>query len=215
MSEQKRELIEGLKEKLVTTSDISFLDKFSEEDLSSIDKLLTDYIHQTNEAQRPVYEVMAKATAFVPNMIISKLAQDYLSPYIISQVTPFLDAKASAKIGKSLKPEFLGKVTIYVEPSLTADIANNMGMPHIYNVFREMSRMEYFLRLGEISDLIKDHLLKSVLTRMKDVAAIARIVEHMKNDAKVKVIVDQLDSSGKAQVRTYLESVENHNATRF
>ncbi|HNJ66846.1 MAG TPA: hypothetical protein PKW28_13185, partial [Turneriella sp.] len=82
----KESLIEELKETLVTNTDLAFLAALDEATLTKVHKEIHDYIHRTEEQQKPVFKVMAVATQFIPNFIIAKLAHDYLTPYIIAQV---------------------------------------------------------------------------------------------------------------------------------
>jgi len=72
----KQSLIEELKETLVTNSDLSFLAGLDEQVLEKIHKEIHDYIHRTEELQKPVFKVMAVSTQFIPNFIIAKLAHD-------------------------------------------------------------------------------------------------------------------------------------------
>ena len=113
-----------------------------------------DYIQRTEDLQKPVFKVMAVATQFIPNFIIAKLAHDYLTPYIIAQVVIYMDPKAAAKIGKSLRIDYMGQVALYASPEITARIGNLMEPPIVAQVVKDLSLKNFNAKLGELADLI-------------------------------------------------------------
>ena len=172
-------------------------------------------MQRAGDEQKPVYKVMASACKFVPNFIIAKLAQDYLSPYIIGQVTPYLDPKAAAAIGKAIRSDYLGKTTMYVAPEITAQIATNMGMPHIYNVFEEMDKMGYYHRLGEITDFLAEKEILAILKKNPGTNLLYKTVQYMKNEKIIRVIAKNVSAEDKRIIHDKLEEAGSENRRYF
>ncbi|MCS6984483.1 MAG: hypothetical protein NZM25_05065 [Leptospiraceae bacterium] len=200
---------ELLKELLVSQSDLSY---FREIPLALQEKIYEEikaYVHRTEELQKPVYRVMAAATKFIPNFIIARLALDFLTPYIIAQVTLHLEPRESANIGKSFPPDYLGKVALYVEPALSAQIADLMGLNHVQKIFEEMVKFRFFRKLGEISDHIADRLLIDLVLRMPDNEALAHISVHMQNRDKIRRTAKVLPPGKKGEIGYHLQKLTN------
>ena len=65
--------IDSIRELLITQSDLTFLEKLDQSTLDSIRDEIAAYIKRTEEAQRPLFKVMAVATKLIPNFIIAKM----------------------------------------------------------------------------------------------------------------------------------------------
>lgn len=199
--------IELIKEILVTERDLTYLADVPVEIQKKIYEEIRDYVHRTEELQKPVYRVMAAATKFIPNFIIARLALDFLTPYIIAQVTLYLEPKDSAHIGKSFPPDYLGKVALYVEPQLSAKIADLMGLSHVQKIFEEMVKFRFFRKLGEISDYISDRLLIDLVNRMPDNEALAHIAINMQNRDKIRRAVQVMAPAKKGEIGYHLQKL--------
>ena len=195
--------VEMIKEILVSENDLSFLHQAPKEVVQKLHAELQAYIQRTEEAQKPVYRVMAAATKFIPNFFIAKLAQDFLTPYIIAQVTLYLDAKDSANIGKSFPPEYLGKVALYVEPRLTSQIADHMGIGHVQKVVDEMIRLRFYRKLAEVSDYMNERMLIDLVSKINSSNDIAQIAEHMQDEHRLRRVAQTLSPVKKAQIVQY------------
>ncbi|MFZ5630498.1 MAG: hypothetical protein ACOY5B_15305 [Spirochaetota bacterium] len=211
----KESLIEELKETLVTNTDLGFLASLDEATLEKIHKEIHDYIHRTEEQQKPVFKVMAVATQFIPNFIIAKLAHDYLTPYIIAQVVIYMDPKAAAKIGKSLRIDYMGQVALYASPEITARIGNLMEPQIVAQVVKDLSTKNFNAKLGELADLLDDKMMVDIIKVLRDGRIVGNIANSMMNQEKILRIVPQMPPEVRSGARAQLQSLGNKLAEKF
>lgn len=211
----KESLIEELKETLVTNTDLGFLASLDEATLEKIHKEIHDYIHRTEEQQKPVFKVMAVATQFIPNFIIAKLAHDYLTPYIIAQVVIYMDPKAAAKIGKSLRIDYMGQVALYASPEITARIGNLMEPQIVAQVVKDLSTKNFNAKLGELADLLDDKMMVEIIKVLRDGRIVGNIANSMMNQEKILRIVPQMPPEVRSGARAQLQSLGNKLAEKF
>lgn len=211
----KENLVEEIKETLVTDSDLSFLRELSEDHLTKIHKEIHDYIQRTEEQQKPVFKVMAVATQFIPNFIIAKLAHDYLTPYIIAQVVIYMDPKAAAKIGKLLRIDYMGQVALYANPEITARIGNLMEPQIVAQVVKDLSLKNFNTKLGELADLLDDKMMVEIIKVLRDGRIVGNIANSMMNQEKILRIVPQMPPDVRSAARAQLQSLGNKLAENF
>jgi hypothetical protein len=211
----KESLIEELKETLVTSTDLGFLASLDEATLEKIHKEIHEYIHRTEEQQKPVFKVMAVATQFIPNFIIAKLAHDYLTPYIIAQVVIYMDPKAAAKIGKSLRIDYMGQVALYASPEITARIGNLMEPQIVAQVVKDLSTKNFNAKLGELADLLDDKMMIEIIRVLRDGRIVGNIANSMMNQEKILRIVPQMPPDVRSAARAQLQSLGNKLAEKF
>jgi hypothetical protein len=211
----KESLIEELKETLVTSTDLGFLASLDEATLEKIHKEIHEYIHRTEEQQKPVFKVMAVATQFIPNFIIAKLAHDYLTPYIIAQVVIYMDPKAAAKIGKSLRIDYMGQVALYASPEITARIGNLMEPQIVAQVVKDLSTKNFNAKLGELADLLDDKMMIEIIKVLRDGRIVGNIAHSMMNQEKILRIVPQMPPDVRSAARAQLQSLGNKLAEKF
>lgn len=181
----KEEIAESIKELLVSSTDMSYLAEMPEKNLQQLYTDLQTYMKRLDENQRPVFKAIAISTSFIPNFIIAKLAHDYFTPYIVAQVCEYMDPKAAAKIGKSLRVDYMGEVAVNGDPKVTARIGDCMDVDIVVNVVREMVKRSFFMKLGELADLLNENHLKNVMLKVNDNNAILQVGIHMKDEAKI------------------------------
>jgi hypothetical protein len=211
----KESLIEELKETLVTSTDLSFLASLDEAILEKIHKEIHDYIRRTEEQQKPVFKVMAVATQFIPNFIIAKLAHDYLTPYIIAQVVIYMDPKAAAKIGKSLRIDYMGQVALYANPEITARIGNLMEPNLVAQVVKDLAHKNFHGKLGELADLLDDKMMIEIIRVLRDGRIVGSIANAMMNQEKILRIVPHMPPDVRSAARAQLQSLGNKLAEQF
>jgi hypothetical protein len=211
----KKSLIEELKETLVTKSDLSFLSALDEAMLEKIYKEIQNYIRRTEELQKPIFKVMAVATQFIPNFIIAKLAHDYLTPYIIAQVVIYMDPKAAAKIGKSLRIDYLGQVALYANPEITARVGNHMEPQLVAQVVKDLSAKNFYAKLGELADLLDENMLVEIIKVLRDGRIVGNIAHTMMNQEKLLRIVPLMPPDVRSEARAQLQSLGNKLAKEF
>ncbi|MBS0619295.1 MAG: hypothetical protein JSR44_13995 [Spirochaetes bacterium] len=181
-----KEQISGkIKEMLVSETDMSYLAQIPEKHLEQLHKDLTAYMERLDANQKPVFKAIAISTSFIPNFIIAKLAHDYFTPYIVAQVCEYMEPKAAAKIGKSLRVDYMGQVAVNADPKITARIGDLMEVDLIVSVVRDMVKRQFYLKLGEIADLLNENHLKNVMLKINDDNAILQVGIHMKDEDKI------------------------------
>lgn len=180
-----RDIAESIKELLVAETDMSYLAELPEKHLSRLYEDLKSYMKRLDENQRPVFKAIAISTSFIPNFIIAKLAHDYFTPYIVAQVCEYMDPKAAAKIGKSLRVDYMGQVALHGDPKVTARIGDCMDVDLVVSVVREMVKRSFFMKLGELADLLNENHLKNVMLKLNDNNAILQVGLHMKDEDKI------------------------------
>lgn len=205
----KKNLIDEIKETLVTSSDLNFLLELSETQLEKIHKEITEYIRRTEELQKPIFKVMAVTTQFLPNFIIAKLAHDYLTPYIIAQVVLYMDPKAAAKIGKSLRIDYMAQVALYANPEITARIGNFMEPQLVAQVVREMAARNFYAKLGELADLLDDRMLVEITKALRDGSIVGKIANTMMNQEKLSRVIPLMPPEVRSAARAQLIELGN------
>lgn len=211
----KETMIEEIKESLVTETDLGFLNSIDEATLEKIQKEIHGYIHRTEELQKPVFKVMAVSTQFIPNFIIAKLAHDYLTPYIIAQVVIYMDPKAAAKIGKSLRIDYMGQVALYASPEITARIGNLMEPNLIAQVVKDLAHKNFHGKLGELADLLDDKMMAEVIKIVRDGKIIGGIANSMMNLEKITRLIPQMPPETRSGAKLVLQSHNNPLAEKF
>ncbi len=197
---EKQEIAESIKELLVSETDMSYLAELPDKPLQQLYTDLQTYMKRLDENQRPVFKAIAISTTFIPNFIIAKLAHDYFTPYIVAQVCEYMDPKAAAKIAKSLRVDYMGQVAVNGDPKVTARIGDCVEVDIIVNVVREMVKHSFFLKLGEIADILNENHLKNVMLKINDDNAIFQVGLHMKDEDKII----RLSKAWPAKTRTYV-----------
>lgn len=211
----KESLVEEIKESLVTENDLTYLRNLDEPTLEKIHKEIHDYIQRTEELQKPVFKVMAVSTQFIPNFIIAKLAHDYLTPYIIAQVVIYMDPKAAAKIGKSLRIDYMGQVALYASPEITARIGNLMETNIVAQVVKDLAAKNFLSKLGELADLLEDKVMLEIVKNVRDGKIVGNIANAMLNQEKIIRIAQQMPGDIRAGAKAQLEALGNKLAEKF
>lgn len=181
----KEDIAENIKEMLVSETSMSYLGELPEKHLQQLHADLQTYMKRLDDNQRPVFKAIAVSTSFIPNFIIAKLAHDYFTPYIVAQVCEYMDPKSAAKIGKSLRVDYMGEVAVNGDPKVTARIGDCMDIDIIVNVVREMVKRSFFMKLGELADLLNENHLKNVMLKINNDNAILQVGIHMKDEDKI------------------------------
>ncbi|HRP69112.1 MAG TPA: hypothetical protein PLY93_06240 [Turneriella sp.] len=212
---EKSILISEIKEILVTENDLSYLEKIDDKTIEKIHKEIQGYIQRTEELQKPVFKVMAVATQFIPNFIIAKLAHDYLTPYIIAQVVIYMDPKAAAKIGKSLRIDYMGQVALYANPEVTARVGNLMEVNITAQVVKDLVTKNFTGKLGELADLLDDKVLLDIVNALRDGKIVGNIANAMMNHEKIVRIAQQMPADIRNGAKMQLQTLGNKLAEQF
>ncbi|AFM11886.1 hypothetical protein [Turneriella parva] len=206
---EKQDIAESIKELLVSETDMSYLAELPEKPLQQLYTDLQTYMKRLDENQKPVFKAIAISTSFIPNFIIAKLAHDYFTPYIVAQVCEYMDPKAAAKIGKSLRVDYMGQVAVNGDPKVTAKIGDCMEVDIVVNVVREMVKRSFFMKLGELADLLNENQLKNVMLKINDNNAILQVGIHMKDEGKIIRLSKAWPAGTRSYVLAELEKM-NH-----
>jgi len=158
---------------------------------------------------------MAVSTQFIPNFIIAKLAHDYLTPYIIAQVVIYMDPKAAAKIGKSLRIDYMGQVALYASPEITARIGNLMETNIVAQVVKDLAAKNFHGKLGELADLLDDKVMLEIVKNVRDGKIVGNIANSMMNQDKIIRIAQQMPPDIRSGAKAQLVSLGNKLADKF
>ena len=208
----KSELVDMIKESLLSDNDLSFLEELNEDGIRNLEKEISEYKKRIEEQQKPIFKTMAVTTKFLPNFMVAKLGQDMLTPYIAAQVTQFLEPKDSAALGRSFAANFLGEVTLYVEPELTSKIARHMRINEVVKIIHAMISKGLFIKLGELSDALDTKLVTELVPQLNSASDIARIMHNMQSIEKIQAVGQRLNSSLFSDVVEELKSLNNTTA---
>jgi hypothetical protein len=120
-----------------------------------------------------------------------------------------MDPKAAAKIGKSLRVDYMGQVAVNGDPKVTARIGDCMEVDIVVNVVREMVKRSFFMKLGELADLLNENQLKNVMLKINDNNAILQVGIHMKDEGKIIRLSKAWPTGTRSYVLAELEKM-NH-----
>lgn len=210
-----KDIAESIKELLVAETDMNYLAELPEKHLAQLYSDLKSYMKRLEENQKPVFKAIAISTSFIPNFIIAKLAHDYFTPYIVAQVCEYMDPKAAAKIGKSLRVDYMGQVAVHGDPRVTARIGDCMDIDLVVSVVREMVKRSFFMKLGELADLLNENHLKNVMLKLNDNNAILQVGLHMKDEEKIIRLSKAWSQSTRSYVVGELQKMGHPLATKL
>ena len=93
-----------------------------------------------------------------------------------------------------LRSYFMNLITPSILPEKTADVnilgdfnlaGDCMDIDIIVNVVREMVKRSFFMKLGELADLLNENHLKNVMLKINNDNAILQVGIHMKDEDKI------------------------------
>lgn len=194
------DIAENIKEMLVSDTSMAYLAEIPEKNLQQLYEDLQTYMKRLDANQKPLYKAIAISTSFVPNFILAKLAHDYFTPYIVAQICEYMDPKAAAKIAKSLRVDYLGQVAVNGDVKVTAKIGDFVDVDLVVAVVRGLVKQSFFMKLGELADLLNENHLKNVMLKIGDNDAILQVGIHMKDEPKII----RLSKAWTAGTRSYI-----------
>lgn len=207
------ELIAALRELWVTDSDLSYLGELPPGVLARIHGEVTAHAKRVHEGQRRLYEVMARTTRFIPNMLVARMSGS-LSPYVLAQVAEHMEPKSAAALTKAFDQELLGQILLHIDTRAAAAIAVHTDLDTLVQMTEILQRNGFVKRLGEVSDALEEHVLEKVVQRMRDPHRIAAVAAHMRAHHKLRTVAQKLDAKVRAAVVAILESQGHAQAVR-
>jgi hypothetical protein len=211
----RNDIAENIKEMLVSDASMAYLGELPEKHLEQLYADLQAYMKRLDENQRPLFKAIAISTSFIPNFILAKLAHDYFTPYIVAQICEYMDPKAAAKIGKSLRVDYMGEVALNGDPKITAKIGDFMDVDLVVSVVREMVKRSFFMKLGELADLLGENHLKNVMLKINDNNAILQVGIHMKDEEKIVRLSKAWSASTRDFIVNELKKMDHPLAARI
>lgn len=205
----KEDIAENIKEMIVSETSMAYLAELPEKHLQNLYEDLQTYMKRLDANQKPLYKAIAISTSFIPNFILAKLAHDYFTPYIVAQICEYMDPKAAAKIAKSLRVDYMGQVAVNGDPKVTAKIGDFVDVDLVVAVVREMVKQSFFMKLGELADLLNENHLKNVMLKIGDNNAILQVGIHMKDEEKIIRLSKAWTSGTRSYILAELEKM-NH-----
>jgi len=186
------ELIEALRELWLTDSDLTFLSELDPSVLTRIHLEVHAHARRVHEGQRKLYAVLAGATRFIPNFVITKLSTA-LSPYVLAQVSEHLEPKAAAGLAKSFEPQLLAEIVLHIDTQTAARIATHTDIDMLVQITDSLANKGLMKRLGEVSDALEERMLEKLVLRIKDPQRIAGVASHMQEFGKLGNLARKLD----------------------
>ena len=186
------ERIEALRELWVTESDLSFLRELDLEHVSRIHAEVSAHARRVHEGQRKLYAVLASATRFIPNFVITRLSTA-LSPYVLAQITEHLEPKAAAGLAKAFDAHLLSEIVLHIETQTAASIAVHIDLDMLVQITDSLASKGFVKRLGEVSDALEEKMLEKLVLRIKDPERIASVASHMHKLDKISTVARRLD----------------------
>lgn len=186
------ELIEAFRELWLTDNDLTFLQSVDEAVLVSILTEVRGHAQRVHEGQRKLYVVLASATRFIPNFVITKLSSA-LSPYVLAQVSEHMEPKAAAGLAKTFDPHILGEIVLHIDTRTAANIAVHTDIDMLVQITDSLVSKGLVKRLGEVSDALEERMLEKLVLRIKNPERIAAVASNMQELDKLTNIVRRLD----------------------
>ena len=186
------ELIEALRELWLTDSDLSFLSELDTAVLSRIHAEVRAHAQRVHDSQRKLYAVLAGATRFIPNFVITRLSST-LSPYVLAQVSEHMEPKAAAGLAKTFDAHVLGEIVLHIDTQAAARIAVHTDIDMLVQITDSLASKGLLKRLGEVSDALEERMLEKLVLRIKDPERIAAVASHMQELSKLTSIGRRLD----------------------
>jgi hypothetical protein len=211
LENERQELVEELKQAWKSESSLAGLEQLGVEALRLIRDEVVAHERRTYEAQRKMFEVMARTTRLLPNFFVVKTASA-LTPYMLAGVTEHMDAKTAAHVAKSLDPQVLGEVVLHLRASTAARVAAYQDAETLNRVIDYLHNRGFVKRLGELSDALDESLLGELVKRIQDPGRIAAVACHMHELDKLRNVTRRLDRKVLSAVRQLLEHHGQHRA---
>lgn len=179
-----RAQIEGLKELWVTENSLSYLETLDDSTLAQLHAEVEAHVARVHEGHRRVYEVMAKATRFIPNFMLAKLSNG-LTPYIMARICEHLDPKSATALSKNYDAATLAEIALHLDTQLVAAIAKLQDLDTLLSVTEALIKKGLYRRLAEVSDALDDNILQKMVERIRDPERIAAVASHMQSMSKL------------------------------
>jgi hypothetical protein len=180
VTEEHEKLVDELKQLWTHEGDLSFLEDVPLHALVKIRDAALAHAQRVHDSQRNVYKALAATTRFVPNFLSVKLAGSF-SPYVMAQVSEFLEPKTAALIAKSLDLHILTEVVLYMRAETAASIAAHQDFPTLAALSDALHEKGFFKRLGELGDALAQPVIEKLLRHTEDPAQIAAVASHMES----------------------------------
>ena len=205
------ELIEALRELWLSDSDLTFLQQLDPTVLARIHAEVHAHAQRVHEGQRKLYAVLAGATRFIPNFVITRLSTA-LSPYVLAQVSEHMEPKAAAALAKSFDPHTLGEIVLHIDTQTAARIAVHTDIDMLVQITDSLASKGLNKRLGEVSDALEERMLEKLVLRIKDPERIAAVASHMQELKKLRTVARCLDAKVLQAIIVVLQRAGNSKA---
>lgn len=203
------ERIEALRELWLTDNDLSFLRELDPDHLARIHAEVEAHAQRVHQGQRKLYAVLAGATRFIPNFVITRLSSA-LSPYVLAQISEHLEPKAAAGLAKSFDAHLLGEIVLHIDTQTAANIAAHTDVDMLVQITNSLASKGLVKRLGEVSDALEEKMLEKLVLRIKDPERIASVASHMHELNKIATVARRLDRKLLQAVIEVLQRAGNH-----
>jgi ribosomal protein S8 len=207
------EHIAALREHWLTDGDLAYLRGVDVSLLARIRRDVEAHARRVHDGQRRLYEVMAKATRFIPNFMIVRMSGS-LSPYVLAQITEHLEPKTAAGLTKSFDAQLLGDIVVHLETRVAASIASHTDVDTLVQITDILRQKGFVKRLGEVSDALDHRMLEKLVQRIRDPESIAAVAAHMRAHDKLSAVAGRLDAKLRAAVVAVLEKQGHVHAVR-
>ncbi len=207
------ELIEALRELWLTDNDLTFLGALDPSALARIHAEVHAHARRVHDGQRKLYAVLAGATRFLPNFVITKLS-GALSPYVLAQISEHLEPKAAAGLAKAFEPHLLAEIVLHIDTQTAARIATHIDIDMLVQITDSLANKGLMKRLGEVSDALEENMLEKLVLRIKDPRRIAAIAAHMQELGKLGNVARKLDRKLLQSIIDILQRAGNSKAVQ-
>ncbi len=185
--------IEKLSHLLQTrTEDLQFLGNFGAEKVMLLHNLVAERLQHDPS---PLWERLAKVTAFIPNFINARIATDILGAHITANLTYHVPVKEALSIAKHFSPAFMAEVAEQLVPARAVELIRSFPLADMKKITRELLKNEKYYTMGTFVDVLPVATLHELAREIPNEAQLLRIAIYANNKAHLAEMITGFDNN--------------------
>lgn len=179
MSEStKEDLIDTLQRLWSSDRDMSFLHGAEPKLLAGVIAETKRWQEQTLRAHSDVFEIMARATRYIPNFVLATMTGS-LSPAVLARITELLEPKVAVSLSRSYPVLVLVEIWQLLEPAALGRIAREIDLATLTSILDALAQRGYTRRLTEVVETLDEVAVKRLVKGVRDPERLAAFAAHL------------------------------------
>ncbi|MCS6983783.1 MAG: hypothetical protein NZM25_01475 [Leptospiraceae bacterium] len=131
--------------------DFSFLYKLEAQEINRLYEWVLERLQLDNS---PFWERLAKVTAFIPNFINARIAEDILGAHITANLTYHVPVQDALAISRYFSVEFMAELAQVLVPGRAQHILHSFPVQDMKKIMHQLLRKKNYYTLGNFVDYL-------------------------------------------------------------